>query len=177
MTTQQQQPAEHHDAELTISSSTRPARKIQQQTKKNEALATAAANMRERAAAAAAEPEAAPPEPPQPREDVESIEVKLLDGRVVLFGPPKGVSLTMRIALNIPEATTNPVLDRMARILMSVREIDGKKPIPIGNLIDLTRVANEVGDVGIDELFVWLQKFWGDLKISDVQVLKKNLRG
>ena len=172
-------PAKAHDAELTISTSTRPKRPAgaEQQAKKNDALAATAAAMRERAAAQAEQPPEAPAEPPAPREDVESIEVKLLDGRTVLFGPPKGVSLTMRIAMNFPEATTNPMIDRLARVLMSVQAVDGKTPRPIGNMIDLTKMANEIGDIGIDELFTWLQRFWGDLRINDTQVLKKNLRG
>lgn len=164
------------DAELKISSSVRPPRAVAAQIKKNEALAATAQAMRDRQNTEAEKPPEVPAEPPASREDVESIEVKMLDGRTVLFGPPKGVSLTMRIALNVPEAVANPVLDRLCRILMSVQEIDGKKPKPIGNLIDLTRMANEVGDVAIDELFTWLNRFWGDLKISDLQVLKKNLR-
>jgi hypothetical protein len=172
-------PTQDHDAELTLSSSKRPQRPAAavQQQKKNETLAATAAAMRERAAEAAAAPPETPPEPPAPREDVESIEVKLLDGRTVLFGPPKGVSLTMRIAMNFPEATTNPMIDRLARVLMSVQSIDGKRPIQIGNMVDLTKLANEIGDIGIDELFTWLNRYWGDLRINDTQVLKKNLRG
>lgn len=169
------------DAELKITATHRApkaqeARKTQQQAK-NAAMAEASRQIREQAAAAAADD---PPEeaaPPEPIEDVESIEVKLLDGRTVEFGPPKGVSLTMRILMSLPECASSPALERTARVLMSIRSIDGRKPREIANALDLRRIGNEVGDVGIDELFFWYQKYWGNLRISDAQVLKKNLRG
>lgn len=166
------------DAELRIATHAKPTRKTSDdRAKKNAELAAKAAEMRERnTAAPAAEPDA-PTATPEPREDVESVEIKLLDGRNVVLGPPKGVSLTMRIAMTIPEATTNPVIDRLARVLMSVRSVDDKQPRLVGSLLDLTRLANEIGDVGIDELHFWFEKHWGNLRISDLQLLKKNLRG
>jgi hypothetical protein len=167
------------DAELRISTHKAPTRKATDtRAKINAELAEKAAAMRERnTAAPSQEPAQEAAAVPEPREDVESIEIKLLDGRVVVLGPPKGVSMTMRIAMTIPEATTNPVIDRLARVLMSVRSVDEKQPRLIGNLVDLTRLANEIGDVGIDELHFWFEKHWGNLRISDLQLLKKNLRG
>jgi len=161
-----------HDVELKLTN-TSPRRQNATQQQKNQSLSDTAAKMRERQAAEQqSEPEAPAP---TPREDVESVEVKLTDGRKVLFGPPKGISLTMRIAMHFPEASA--VIDRLARVLMSIQEIDGKKPISISNMVDLTRLANEVGDTGIDELNFWLQRYWGNIQLSDTQVLKKNLRG
>lgn len=167
-------PAGGHDAELRITNSVKPAERKAAQAAKNAALAKTAAEMRERQAAADAAPPDKPDEVVQPREDIESIEVALLDGRKVLFGPPKGVSLTMRIAMSIPDATM--IIDRLARVLMSVRSIDGKPPPVIANMMDLTKAANEIGDVGMDELNFWYDKYWGNLRVSDAQVLKKNLR-
>lgn len=166
----------HADAELRISTKAPQRPEAQRQrTAKNEALATSAAQMRERASQAAAEP-AAPAEVPAAREDVESVEIELLDKRKVVLGPPPGISLTMRIAMTIPDATTNPVVDKLARLCMSVRLINGEKPRAITNIVDLTAVANTIGDVGIDELNFWYEKHWGTLRISDLQLLKKNLR-
>lgn len=170
--------APHADAELRISSRAEPkpeARKNRDE--KNAALTKSANEMRERNAAEALgssqETAAAPP----PREDVESIEVELHDKRKVVLGPPSGVSLTMRIAMTIPDATTNPVVDKLARLLLSVRSVDGKVPIPIANIVDLTKMANVIGDVGVDELNFWYDRHWGNVRISDLQLLKKNLRG
>jgi hypothetical protein len=169
--------ARHADAELRINTKAAPKPEARQaRDTKNAELAASATAMRERNAAAAqtpAESEALPP----PREDVESIEVKLLDGRMVEFGPPPGISLTMRIAMTIPDATSNPVIDRLARVCMCIRTIDGKQPRQIANIVDLTAVANMLGDVPIDELAFWYDKHWGQVRISDLQLLKKNLRG
>jgi hypothetical protein len=178
--------AHQQGSELTISTGKRPPRPgapTDQATRaaKNAELAARAGEMRERAAAESAaeaagqteEPETSPTEP---RENVESVEVKLLDGRVVVLGPPKGVSLTMRIAMTLPDFARDPLRDRLARVLMSVRSIDGRTPKPIGNVVDLTTLANEVGDTGFEELHFWWNKYWGELKISDLQLLKKNLR-
>lgn len=165
------------DVELKISNTHRAPRRAQTQQAKNEALAKVANEMRERQAAEAAKPPEEPTAPlPEPREDVESIEWKLLDGRVVVFGPPPGVSLTMRIAMSIPDATTNPVIDRLARVLMSIRSVDGEKPAPIGNIVEMTKLANRIGDSGIDELHWLFERHWGQLRVSDAQLLKKNLR-
>jgi hypothetical protein len=167
------------DAELRISTHKAPTRKAADtRAKINADLAEKAAEMRERAAAAPPQEVAeAAAAVPAPREDVESIEIKLLDDRVVVLGPPKGVSLTMRIAMTIPEAITNPMVNFLARTLMSVRSVNGQPLRPIGNIVDLTKLANEIGDVGIEELNFWYQKHWGELRVSDLQLLKKNLRG
>lgn len=165
------------DVELTLSNKVRPPEAAAARAKKNEELAAKANEMRERNAAQQAEPDTTEAEPAKPIEDVESIEFKMHDGRVVLIGPPKGVSLTMRIAMQIPEAVTNPVIDRLARVLMSIRSVNGERPKPITNLISLTTMANEIGDVGLDELHAIVAYYWRPLQIQDAQVLKKNLRG
>lgn len=176
--TQTEPTARKADAELSISvAAPKRTEAAAVRTQKNAELAASAAAMRERnAAAREAEQTNEKTELPPPHEDVESIEVVLIDKRKILLGPPPGVSLTMRIALNIPEATTNQVIDKLARVLMSVRSIDEKVPAPITNLVSMQALANVIGDVGIDELNFWFDRHWGNLRISDLQLIKKNLR-
>jgi hypothetical protein len=173
--------ARHADAELTVSTKAEPkAPERAARDEKNAALMASAQRMREANTAAAETAET--PEPPPPREDVESIEVELTDKRRVVLGPPVGVSLTMRIAMSIPEALNNPVVDKLARLCMSIRSVAEKDgaplaPKPISNMLDLRRMADTIGDVGMDELNFWYDRHWGNVRISDLQLLKKNLRG
>lgn len=161
------------DAELTVRSRRPPNPGVAAaRDEKNAALALAADELRKRQAQPAIPDLDAPP---PPREDVESVEVELLDGRKVYFGPPPGVSLTMRIAITFPGAASE--LDRLARICMSIRSVDGQPMRAITNIVELTAVANAIGDAGIDELNFWFDRHWGVLRISDLQLLKKNLRG
>src|SRR6202162_5324489 len=101
--------ATQSDAELRIATKhKRRAPDEQARIDKNLDLARLADQDRIAQAEARKEPEQEIADAPPPREDVESIEVELLDKRKVTLGPPKGVSLTMRIAMTLPEATTNP---------------------------------------------------------------------
>lgn len=167
----------HADAELTMTTThaAKPADRAKRDTK-NAALEMAAAELTRKREAWLTSESAEPAEPPKPREPVESVEVKLLDGRLVVFGPPADVSLTMRIATTIPEATTNPLIERLARVCMSVRSIDGQQVRPIGNMVDMRVMANTIGDQGIEILHYWFNEYWGEIKLSELQLIKKNLR-
>lgn len=165
------------DAELTISSSHKPKpQAAADRDHKNEELLRKAQEMRERSTAAKDDATEEAAAPPPPRENVDSVEVELNDKRKVVLGPPAGVSLTMRITMTIPEAATNPTLERLARLMMSIRSVDGHQMKPIGSLLEVQKAANEIGDVGIDELNFWYERHWGSVRVSDLQLLKKNLR-
>lgn len=114
---------------------------------------------------------------PKPREDVESVEVQLPDGRVVLFGPPPMVSLTIKIAELLGEKASNPVLSASARIMLCVRAIDGKAVPPINSVVEVKKWAGVVGDAGLDTLGMVYAQYWSPPTIEDLPVLKKNLRG
>jgi hypothetical protein len=164
------------DAELTVSTTAKGNTPTATRAKKNALMEKAVADLQAKGAAQAAAPKEPDAPPPKPREPVETIEVKLLDGRLIVFGPPSGVSLTMRIATTIPEATNNMIVQSLARVCMSVRSIDGQVPRPIGNMVDLTLMANNLGDQGLDILNYWFNEHWGDIKISELGLVKKNLR-
>ena len=86
----------------------------------------------------------------KPREDIETIELKLPDGRDVVFGPPAGVSLTARVAILMAGQPPSDALDLIARCCISVRSIDGQRPPAITSRVDVQKVANLLGDNSLD---------------------------
>lgn len=131
-----------------------------------------AANGATAATQAAADTAAAAPA--KPRERVESLEIKLPDGRVVLFGPPTAVALQMRIAGLVGDNLNN-FTATFAKTILSVRNIDGQ-PVPaVGNMVDVQRVANMIGEDGVDLLMLALNQYWPPVTIGELQVVKKNL--
>ena len=126
------------------------------------------------AAPAADAPPAAPPE--KPREDVDSVEVKLPNGLVVEFGPPAGVALTFKLAQILGDMVANPGANMAMRILMCVRKIEG---IPVAmpqNMVEAQGLANRISDDGLDHLASVYMTYWPNLTVKDLGVLKKNLR-
>ncbi len=117
------------------------------------------------------EPEAMPEA--APREDVESVELSLPDGRVVEFGPPNGVSLTLRVA-TFPDMPPRAV--GLVQVLMCVRSIDGQAQRPLNNMVDVQKLANTLGDPAIDLLATLYTELWPPLSPSDLPTIKKNLR-
>lgn len=116
------------------------------------------------------------------REDLESIEIPLRDGRIVEYGPPTNVSLSDRIARlysgrAIAEGGPDPGLTeyRLTRLLMGVRAVDGR-PVQVTNMIERTRLANLLGDQGIDLLNFFDRKHWPPLTEAELPIVKKNLR-
>jgi hypothetical protein len=108
-----------------------------------------------------------------PREDVESVEFLLPDGRLVIMGPPPGISLTMRI-LNM--GTVAPAKATLYRVLMCVRELDGVKPEAIVDDITAQKLSNTLGDNAIDILSAVYQENWPGVRRVDLPKVKKNLR-
>jgi len=108
-----------------------------------------------------------------PREDVESVEFVLPDGRLVVMGPPPGISLTMRI-LNM--GTVAPAKAVLYRVLMCVRELDGVKPEAVVDDITAQKLSNQLGDNAIDVLSAIYQENWPGVRRGDLPKVKKNLR-
>jgi len=122
-----------------------------------------------------AEPEQKPA-PHVARENVESLEIKLPDGRIVVFGPPNGVALQMRIANMLGNDLTqfNAML---VKSMLSVRSIDGQPPGAVTNMVEVQRVANLLGEDGVDLLMLALNQYWPPVTTAELQIVKKNLRG
>ena len=114
--------------------------------------------------------------PAAPREDVESVEVQLPDGRTIMYGPPAGVSLSIRVAEFLGEQTQNPVLAAITRIILCVRSIDGQPVRSPGSLLDVKKIAASLGDSTIDLLGLIHAETWPPITKDDLPVLKKNLR-
>lgn len=117
------------------------------------------------------------------REDIESIEITLRDGRVVEYGPPTNISLADRIARlysgrSFAEGGPDPGISeyRLTRLLMGVRAVDGRPVVSIANLIDRTRLANLLGDEALDILHHYDTRHWPPLTEAELPMVKKNLR-
>jgi hypothetical protein len=135
------------------------------------------------AAGAGLGPDAQEQEPAPEREDIESIEITLRDGRVIEYGPPNNISLSDRIARlystrSVSEGGPDPGFTetRLTRLLMGVRAISGKTVPPVTNLVERTRLANQLGDQAIDLLYYFDNRHWPPLRESEIPIAKKNLR-
>jgi hypothetical protein len=117
-----------------------------------------------------------PAEMPEPEEDLESVEVQLPNGLVVEFGPPSDVSLTMRIIRVLGDSASSPVASAVYRILFSIRTVNGTAVTPITNSIEAEKLANKIGDGGIDILSMVMNTYWKPLRMNQLPVLKKNQR-
>lgn len=116
------------------------------------------------------------------RENIETIDVPLRDGRVVTYGPPTGISLSERIArMFAPRAAAEGGPDpgvteyRLTRLLMGVRSIDGK-PVVINNLIDRSLIANRLGDEAIDLLAYFDGLYWPPLRQAELPLIQKKYK-
>jgi hypothetical protein len=114
-------------------------------------------------------------EPVKPREPIDSVMIATPAGEVE-FGPPPGISLTMRIASMMGETNPNRTTHAMLRTLMCVRSIDGKPVTPVTNMVEATHLSNMLGDGVLDFLYSVLVDNWPPPAPADLQVVRKNKR-
>ena len=114
-------------------------------------------------------------EPVPPREDLESIEFTLPNGMDVVFGPPKGVSLTYRIISMMGGVDTGLAHQRVLRALLCVRMLSAI-PVSVNNEIEANALANKIGDQGMELLNYYLNEYWPPLRKAELPLLKKNQR-
>lgn len=126
--------------------------------------------------AESATPEVSDKVPYEPDEDLESVEVKLPNGLLVEYGPPRNISLTMRVIKLLGESAESGVTAGIYRILLSIRTIDGVPAAPITSTIDAEKLANRIGDAGIDILTMVHHTHWKPLRLTALPVVKKNQR-
>ncbi len=119
-------------------------------------------------AAAAAAPEIPP-------EQLDSVIVQTPAGEVE-FGPPSGVSMTLRIAQMLGDSNGNRLYLAALRTLMCVRKIDGKPVTPVTSEVEAQYLANLLGDSTVDYLFTVYVENWPPPGKGELQVLRKNKR-
>lgn len=110
------------------------------------------------------------------QEDIETIEVELPNGHVVVFGPPSGISMTMRIALMFGAENPNRLTTTMMRTLFCVRSVDGRSVSPISNTVEAQALANILGDDGCDLLFDLLMATWPPPTTKSLKIIRKSAR-
>lgn len=113
------------------------------------------------------------------REDVESIEFPLLDGRAVVMAPVQGISLFYKVALICGEESgqAGMLLNNITKMLMAVRSINGVPLRALNNKVDVIQAMNEIGDNNLDLMMEAYQQHWPQPTKSDLRIVKKNLRG
>ena len=138
--------------------------------------------IQERARAATAQDTAAEPtedaaDGAAPREDVESIELEMPNGATILFGPPPGVALQMRVA-SILGNDLSAYTAQVVRSMLCVRQINGRNAPQISNMVDVQKVMNMIGgEDAVDLTCLALTQYWPPATVKDLRVIKKNLRG
>lgn len=110
-----------------------------------------------------------------PREEFETLTLQTPAGTIE-FGPPSGVSITMRIAMMMGEDNPNRVQSAMLRTLMAVRSVNGQAVVPITSMVGAQALANLLGDSVLDYLFDVHREYWPPPRKGDLQILRKNKR-
>lgn len=114
-------------------------------------------------------------EPSPAREPIDSLVIATPVGEIE-FGPPPGVSLTMRIATMMGEENPNRIQSAMLRTLMCVRKIDGKTVTPVTTMVEAQYLANQLTDPVLDFLFTTYLETWPPPAPGELQVISKNKR-
>jgi hypothetical protein len=120
------------------------------------------------------EPEALAP--PPVREDIDTIEFTAPNGMTIEYGPRHDISLVDRIARMYNGRDPTRSEYRLTRILMGIRNINGKPPVAIIDEITRTKLANHVGDENIDLLMYYDSENWPPLQQSELPLIRKRLR-
>jgi hypothetical protein len=107
-------------------------------------------------------------------EPVESLELVMPDGTLILYGPPKGISLSMRLIRMFGDANWTSATGTYFRVLMCVQAINGDPVRPISSRIEGEKLANKIGDVAMEYLIQIHAKYWAANNEVDLLVVKKN---
>jgi hypothetical protein len=128
--------------------------------------------------AAAADTANAAPAPAEPTgtEAVDTVEIRLPDGRVVMLGQPK-VPAFFTLGPMLRGDPDSDMWMSVGKVLLYVRAVDGVAVKPLASRMDLMQLSIDLGDVALDWITAGWQRFWSPPKPEDLPVLKKNLRG
>jgi hypothetical protein len=112
----------------------------------------------------------------QAQEPLESIELQLPNGLEVEYGPPSGISITMKLIRMFGDSGWTTPRGTLYRVLMGVRRINGEAVNPINSIIDGEKLANRIGDEGMEILIRVQSQYWRPTPQVDMLVVKKNPR-
>jgi hypothetical protein len=121
-----------------------------------------------------AAPSAAPAEPV---EDIESVEIELPNGRVVVYGPTRGKSHALALSrIFRGPAALAPLGQQVVDQLFNIRSIDGQEvewPKTIG---EAQAIMDLIDDDGWEHLSLAQRLYWPNVTEDRLKVLKKNMR-
>ena len=107
-------------------------------------------------------------------EPIETLELVMPNGMKILYGPPKGISLSMRLIRMFGDANWTSPTGTYFRVLMCVQQIDGEHIKPIGSRIDGEKLANRLGDQTMEYLMQIHARYWATNSQVDLLVVKKH---
>jgi hypothetical protein len=142
-----------------------------QQLRRDTHAATHATHAADAAAAKATDTAAAD----TPREDLDSVEFELPDGRTIILGPPPGIALQIRIS-NMLGPKLDAYTAALYRALLSVRQVGSELTRPLVNEVDAQALANKIGEDGVDLCILAMNKYWPPVTTKDLRIVKKNPR-
>jgi len=114
--------------------------------------------------------------PAAPRENVESVEVAVPNGMVVVYGPRPGSNLSWDIAEMLGDAVRNNLKVALAKVALCVRSIDGREIKKPGNEIEARKIANVLGEDGIDMLYLVHDEVWPPVRKENLPTIRKIFR-
>ena len=109
-----------------------------------------------------------------PREDIESVEVAIPNGSVVLFGPP-AVPASIRLAQMLGPQASNLLISIVSQLLY-VRAINGAPVVPVSDIITAQALLNRIGDDGLDVLNAVSAECWPAVNRQALPIIKKIFR-
>ena len=107
--------------------------------------------------------------PPPPNKRPRAIECTLVsNGLRILYGPPQeNLSLIVAGILGV-EDSRHFVKQMIARTAVCVQQVDGKPYKLPTTWVQCSRIANILGETGVDELMLLHDKYWPTIKKEDL---------
>lgn len=110
------------------------------------------------------------------REDVESIEIRIPNGKVISYGRTRGAAKALVIARIIGVQAQAIMAPQVVEVLVNIRAIDGVPIKTPENMIQAQALLNTIDDDGYETLLVAHNHFWPPQRVDSLQVLQKRLR-
>lgn len=134
--------------------------------------ATLEANRAEREKAEKSATEDLPPM----REEVESVEFELPDGRVLVMGRPPAGMMTYKLAQVLGDDMQNQVLNSIVRSFLHIRTIDGQAPAVFNSRLEVQKFMDAMGEDAIDLITYVCQTNWRPVSVNELKIVKKTLK-
>ena len=110
-----------------------------------------------------------------PREDLESITLRLPSGMQVEIGPPFNSTVAVRLMMFFGGRQPSQTEEAITATILCIREIDGV-PVSVSDMIGRDRIINQIGDNSLIILQHAYREHWPPPAITDLVVIQKKMR-